>query len=601
MVMSKIAGIADQPERSSRILIAEDSSITQDLLKLVLTQRGHEVKIVGDGKAALEELIANPYDVAVLDFHLPEMDGVEVVSNFLGKNPHPNRPRFIAITADVEGLLAHQSNCERFDSVVPKPVNIQDICRVVEQPDDEEEREADATHTTAPGSSASESSAPKVSRRTPEGTASPLDSLGYNFLRWPDDFDTKRFSARALQATVQDGTLDAILVKGAASRKDLAQIWQAKALHLLPIIDIDGALGPLADATCSQYSSDQIGKVADLIERFANRRARVHSDLRYTSDLGERLLGRMYVSDEPLTPRYDVSSPLLVSFDTIIDDRTLLSEAQKLVDRGLLTPSFFDRIHECAVCNSSHFNVREECPDCRSPHLSEQSYLHHYRCAYQGPEEDFRQGDDLICPKCRRELTFFGRDYDRPGTMLVCKSCGQTTSEPAIGFVCANCGTHTDGDAVRSRDIHSFKLTDQGIGFVEAGQPFLGFTQQTLRFAELPLELVVALNEEARRFNSDGTTFALLNVAYQNEREIEREHGPRHFGQLRAQYLENLRHQLGEGARVFKGTAYDYALLRNTDPNHIRRDREHYNEHAAAQLALDPGGAIAVFGPKDLS
>ncbi|MBL4645188.1 MAG: response regulator [Rhizobiales bacterium] len=116
-----------------RVLVADDSTITQDLLKLVLTQRGHQVDIVDDGIKALKALKRNTYEVALLDIHMPKMDGVQVVSSYLSENHSGKTPRFVAITADVEGLLAHNENCESFDHIVPKPIDIHGICNVVEE------------------------------------------------------------------------------------------------------------------------------------------------------------------------------------------------------------------------------------------------------------------------------------------------------------------------------------------------------------------------------------------------------------------------------------------------------------------------------------
>ena len=583
-----------EPATAANVLIAEDSSITQDLLKLVLEQRGHRVTIAGDGAAALKALLAGNYDVALLDFHLPEMDGLEVVTRFLDEAVDMRRPRFVAVTADIEGLLAHQANCECFDAVVPKPVNIQEICKVVER-----------DGSLSPPGPAQDGAMQTLATPQPvspaEDDTSPIYGLGYNFLRWPDDFGAGRFAARSLQARLGGREFDAVLVRAAATPADLAPLWQARALHLLPVIDMVGTLAGKADLDCSKLGRDRLDLVRDLVEGFHDRRAAMHADLHHTEDPGEQLLGRMFVADAPLTPSYDVGSPMLVGYNCTMDPVRLVGTARKLVERGLLAAAFFDRVHECASCGSAHLNVREECPKCRSSNLSDEAYLHHYRCAYQGPEADFRQGDALVCPKCRRELTSFGRDYDKPGTMVVCGGCGHTTSEPSVGFVCLSCGSHADGDAVRTRDIESFRFTDQASGFAEAGRAFLGFAQQTLRFAELPLELVVALNDEARRFNEEGTPFSLLDISYPAQREIEREHGPRRFSELRGQFLENLRQVLAADARVVKGQAYDFALLRQTDPDAVRGEVGAIVAGAGERLAVDPQAAIVVFGPGDLS
>ncbi len=83
--------------RKKRILIAEDSSVTRDLLKLLLGQRGHEVHLVSDGEAALHGLRNNAYDVALIDFHLPKLSGLRVAKEFISALELPSRrPRLIA-------------------------------------------------------------------------------------------------------------------------------------------------------------------------------------------------------------------------------------------------------------------------------------------------------------------------------------------------------------------------------------------------------------------------------------------------------------------------------------------------------------------------
>ena len=66
---------------------------------------------------------------------------------------------------------------------------------------------------------------------------------------------------------------------------------------------------------------------------------------------------------------------------------------------------------------------------------------------------------DSSLPKCHHELTHFGFDYDRPGTMVMCGRCGHAASEPSVGFVCLDCGAHTDSDVAATRDVFSYQLT----------------------------------------------------------------------------------------------------------------------------------------------
>lgn len=175
-----------------------------------------------------------------------------------------------------------------------------------------------------------------------------------------------------------------------------------------------------------------------------------------------QVLAIAYLRDGEMKVAWDPSRPEMVSYPVL----TGLSEPRRyldaLADAGLLERIFFDRLHQCASCGSSRLNVREECPSCQAGHLEEESLIHHYRCAYQGLEREFLQGDRLICPKCRRELRHYGVDYDRPGTAYYCKHCSKTASEPVVGFLCADCGAHTAGDAASRHDWHHYRLTGEG-------------------------------------------------------------------------------------------------------------------------------------------
>ena len=62
-----------------RILIAEDDAAIANGLAQSLTESGHIVNQVADGSAADRALRAEPYDVAVLDLGLPQLDGIDVV------------------------------------------------------------------------------------------------------------------------------------------------------------------------------------------------------------------------------------------------------------------------------------------------------------------------------------------------------------------------------------------------------------------------------------------------------------------------------------------------------------------------------------------
>ena len=65
------------PERLLRILVAEDNTVNQLVIRGILAHFGHHVDIVADGNEAFSAVQRTPYDLVLMDIHMPEMDGVE--------------------------------------------------------------------------------------------------------------------------------------------------------------------------------------------------------------------------------------------------------------------------------------------------------------------------------------------------------------------------------------------------------------------------------------------------------------------------------------------------------------------------------------------
>ncbi len=66
-------------ESKIKVLVAEDEVHLGQILSNFLGGRGYHVHTVTDGRAALESLRAEAYDVALLDIVMPELDGLEVL------------------------------------------------------------------------------------------------------------------------------------------------------------------------------------------------------------------------------------------------------------------------------------------------------------------------------------------------------------------------------------------------------------------------------------------------------------------------------------------------------------------------------------------
>jgi signal transduction histidine kinase/CheY-like chemotaxis protein len=137
------AGIVDTPAQavrrvpslppSCRVLLAEDGYDNQVLVSTYLVKAGATVKIVGDGRLAVEEATAaleagRPYDVILMDMQMPELDGYGATQKLrLMKYDRP----ILALTA--HAMAGDRERCESAgcDDYLTKPVDRSQLVSLV--------------------------------------------------------------------------------------------------------------------------------------------------------------------------------------------------------------------------------------------------------------------------------------------------------------------------------------------------------------------------------------------------------------------------------------------------------------------------------------
>jgi signal transduction histidine kinase/CheY-like chemotaxis protein/HPt (histidine-containing phosphotransfer) domain-containing protein len=64
------------PEAHARVLLAEDNTVNQQVLTLLLEKAGYHVEVASNGREALAALEREPFDLVLMDVQMPEMDGL---------------------------------------------------------------------------------------------------------------------------------------------------------------------------------------------------------------------------------------------------------------------------------------------------------------------------------------------------------------------------------------------------------------------------------------------------------------------------------------------------------------------------------------------
>jgi two-component system, chemotaxis family, sensor kinase CheA len=70
----------DDARRHSRLLVADDSFTTRELIRTILQSAGYDVTTAVDGLDALDKLRATTYDLVVSDVEMPRVDGFQLTS-----------------------------------------------------------------------------------------------------------------------------------------------------------------------------------------------------------------------------------------------------------------------------------------------------------------------------------------------------------------------------------------------------------------------------------------------------------------------------------------------------------------------------------------
>ncbi|HSC27354.1 MAG TPA: response regulator [Vicinamibacterales bacterium] len=122
--------------RRLRILVAEDNPVNRKLVTTLLQRRGHRVRAVENGRAAVDSLAAGngrPFDLILMDLQMPVMGGLEAVAAIRAQeDARGGRVPIIALTAHVSTGDRERCLAAGMDGYLPKPIDVAELIKTVE-------------------------------------------------------------------------------------------------------------------------------------------------------------------------------------------------------------------------------------------------------------------------------------------------------------------------------------------------------------------------------------------------------------------------------------------------------------------------------------
>ncbi|MFY0626632.1 MAG: response regulator [Reichenbachiella sp.] len=107
-----------------KIIIAEDSSVIQNLTKKILQIQNFAISSVKNGQEVLELLDADHFDLILMDINMPKMDGMECAKEIRSmSDPIKSKIPILAITGNAKNYSIEDFKEVGINEYIPKPLN----------------------------------------------------------------------------------------------------------------------------------------------------------------------------------------------------------------------------------------------------------------------------------------------------------------------------------------------------------------------------------------------------------------------------------------------------------------------------------------------
>ncbi len=108
-----------------RVLLLEDDVALSDLLNEHLEDKGFDVTLCTNGQDALETLIDQKFDIALLDINTPQISGIEVLKTI--RKEYKNNTPAIILTAYQDTKHLKESFENGVDDYIKKPFDLEEL------------------------------------------------------------------------------------------------------------------------------------------------------------------------------------------------------------------------------------------------------------------------------------------------------------------------------------------------------------------------------------------------------------------------------------------------------------------------------------------
>ena len=116
------------------VLVAEDSSVIQNLTRKILEIQNYTIHAAKDGKKVLDKLNSDDFDIILMDINMPLMDGMECAKAIRQMDdPKKSQIPIIAISGNAKNYTEEDFTAVGINEFLPKPLDFDNLVDVVKK------------------------------------------------------------------------------------------------------------------------------------------------------------------------------------------------------------------------------------------------------------------------------------------------------------------------------------------------------------------------------------------------------------------------------------------------------------------------------------
>ena len=116
-----------------KVLLVDDNKDIADMVRLCLESQDIECKLIGDGRAGLQSIRENNFDVILLDLAIPEFSGFDIFKALKGEGLLETKNVLIFTASSVTDQEVQEMLSSGAKGVLRKPLSIDDLTDAVER------------------------------------------------------------------------------------------------------------------------------------------------------------------------------------------------------------------------------------------------------------------------------------------------------------------------------------------------------------------------------------------------------------------------------------------------------------------------------------